>query len=135
MTYQDKKRLLGCYLMVKQEYKEQLERHRELKETLDGLKAQILSDMPKSERVSSDRFGSSLAIIEQLEVRNTSLFQKYKWVEDIIEGIDDSLHREFIRSKYIDGLSPHELAIKYSYAYEYVFELERKILNKLEIKL
>ena len=135
MTYQDKKRLLGCYLMVRQEYEEQLERHKELKETLDGLKAQILSDMPKAERVNNDRFGSSLAIIEQLEIRNTSLFQKYKWVEDVIAGIPDPFHREFIRSKYIDGLSPHELADKYSYAYKYVFELERKILNKLEIKL
>ena len=135
MTYQDKKEFLKGYLIVREEYQRQLERFQELRTTMDGLKAQILSDMPKSQPISHDRFGTSLSIIEEMEIRNTSLFQKYKQIEDIIQAVPDSMHRELLRLQYLEGYNKLQVSNKLGYAYEYVFELEKKVLNKLEIKL
>ena len=132
MTYQQKKNYLEGYLKIRAEYERQLWRYQELRSTFDGLKAQIIDDMPKGQHSRNDKTATKMGIIEQLELANNVLLERYKHIEGIIATIEDSFKRELLRYHYIEGLSIQQLADKYNYSYEYICRMRQHAIEKLE---
>ena len=132
MTYQQKKNYLEGYLKIRAEYERQLWRYQELRSTFDGLKAQIIDDMPKGQRSRNDKTATKLGIIEQLELANNVLLERYKHIEQVISTIENSFKRELMRFHYIEGLSIQQLADKYNYSYEYICRMRKSTIEKLE---
>jgi len=135
MTYQQKKNYLEGYLKIRAEYERQLWRYQELRSTFDGLKAQIIDDMPKGQRSRNDKTATKLGIIEQLELANNVLLERYKHIEQVISTIENSFKRELMRFHYIEGLSIQQLADKYNYSYEYICRMRQSTIEKLEFDL
>ena len=134
MTNQEKKHFLSQYLKIREEYQRQLDRYRELRSTFDSVKAQIIDDMPKGSKETYDKTGENLARIEELEVKNTALIKQYMAIEEAINSLDDTVLRQLMRLRYIDGNTFESIAVALEFSFRHVLRLHGKALTKIVIK-
>ena len=133
MTNQQKKHHLGQYLKIREEYQRQLDRYRELRETFDSVKAQIIDDMPKGSRETFDRTGESLARIDELEMKNTALYKQYVEIEKSINSLDDTVLRQLMRLRYIDGRTFEAISCELHFSFRHTLRLHGKALTNIVI--
>lgn len=93
---------------LKREIQHDSERLRELRETLDGLKAQQLTGMP-SGGPEADKMASQIARIEELEqkiqAKRDRLWDERCKDEEFISSQTDSLIRQLLTYRFIDCYS------------------------------
>ena len=130
--------------MTKEELKEYIETKREIKiieekiEFLESkktsIKSQIITDMPRGE-AEQDRLGQLLIRIEELiELYNgkqIKLMKQQKQIEDTIEKLEDSVDRNILRLKYIDGYTWERICVELNYGWTGIHKRHRKILDKI----
>lgn len=130
--------------MTKEELKEYIETKREikiieekiefLKEKKTSIKSMIIDDMPKPEP-EQDRLGQLLVQIEELiEIYNKKqdkLFKQQMKIEKCIDKIEDSIDRNIIRLKYIDGYTWERICVMLNYSWNGIHKKHRKILEKI----
>ncbi|MCL1819065.1 MAG: hypothetical protein FWG36_00250 [Oscillospiraceae bacterium] len=73
------------------------------------------------------KVGLEVSIFKNLEILESQTLR----VEEAIQAIDDSLLREILRLRYIDGLEWDKLGDKIGYVTRQCFRFHRKALNEL----
>ena len=130
--------------MTKEELKEYIETKREIKiieekiEFLESkktsIKSQIITDMPRGE-AEQDRLGQLLIRIEELielyNEKQIKLMKQQKQIEDTIEKLEDSVDRNILRLKYIDGYTWERICVELNYGWNGIHKRHRKILDKI----
>lgn len=130
--------------MTKEELKEYIETKREIKiieekiEYLESkktsIKSMIIDDMPKPEP-EQDRLGQLLGEIEELielyNEKEIKLMKQQKQIEDTIEKLEDSVDRNILRLKYIDGYTWERICVELNYGWNGIHKRHRKILDKI----
>lgn len=130
--------------MTKEELKEYIETKREIKiieekiefleEKKTSIKSMIIDDMPKPEP-EQDRLGQLLVQIEELiEIYNKKqdkLFKQQMKIEKCIDKLEDSIDRNILRLKYIDGYTWERICVMLNYSWNGIHKKHRKILEKI----
>lgn len=130
--------------MTKEELKEYIETKREikiieekiefLKEKKTSIKSMIIDDMPKPEP-EQDRLGDLLGEIEELidiyNKKQDKLFKQQIKIEKCIDKLEDSMDRNIIRLKYIDGYTWERICVIIGYSWNGIHKKHRKILEKI----
>lgn len=130
--------------MTKEELKEYIETKREIKiieekiEFLESkktsIKSMIIDDMPKPEP-EQDRLGGLLGEIEELidiyNKKQDKLFKQQMKIEKCIDKLEDSIDRNILRLKYIDGYTWERICVMLNYSWNGIHKKHRKILEKI----
>lgn len=130
--------------MTKEELKEYIETKREIKiieekiEFLESkktsIKSMIIDDMPKPEP-EQDRLGELLGEIEELidiyNKKQDKLFKQQIKIEKCIDKLEDSIDRNILRLKYIDGYTWERICVILNYSWNGIHKKHRKILEKI----
>lgn len=130
--------------MTKEELKGYIETKREIKiieekiEYLESkktsIKSMIIDDMPKPEP-EQDRLGELLGEIEELiELYNgkqIKLMKQQIEIENCIDKLEDSVDRNILRLKYIDGYTWERICVELNYGWNGIHKRHRKILDKI----
>lgn len=130
--------------MTKEELKEYIETKREikiieekiefLKEKKTSIKSMIIDDMPKPEP-EQDRLGELLGEIEELidiyNKKQDKLFKQQIKIEKCIDKLEDSIDRNILRLKYIDGYTWERICVELNYSWNGIHKKHRKILEKI----
>lgn len=130
--------------MTKEELKEYIETKREikiieekiefLKEKKTSIKSMIIDDMPKPEP-EQDRLGDLLGEIEELidiyNKKQDKLFKQQMKIEKCIDKLEDSIDRNIMRLKYIDGYTWERICVIIGYSWNGIHKKHRKILEKI----
>jgi archaellum component FlaC len=133
MTNQQKKHYLGQYIKIKDEHRRQLDRHRELRESFDNVKAQVLNDMPKGSIITFDKTGESLARIDELEAQNKALYKEYMEIEKSINSLNDTVLRQLMRLRYMDNLTFEAISCELHFSFRHTLRLHGKALTNVVI--
>jgi len=100
---------LDAYLAKEAEIDNQIERLERLETKMEGVGAQVISDMPRSHNASTDRFADMLhrkSLLDE-EIRTMVKDQKTEWeaIETILMNVDNPDERAVIRMRYLDRSS------------------------------
>lgn len=131
--------------MTKEELKEYIETKREikiieekiefLKEKKTSIKSMVITDEPRGSNSESDRLGELLGEIEELiDVYNKKqdrLFKQQMKIEKCIDKLEDSIDRNIMRLKYIDGYTWERICVMLNYSWNGIHKKHRKILEKI----
>jgi len=131
--------------MTKEELKEYIETKREikiieekiefLKEKKTSIKSMVITDEPRGCNSESDRLGELLGEIEELiDVYNKKqdrLFKQQIKIEKCIDKLEDSIDRNIMRLKYIDGYTWERICVIIGYSWNGIHKKHRKILEKI----
>lgn len=130
--------------MEKKELKEYIETKREIKiieekiEYLESkktsIKSMIIDDMPKPEP-EQDRLGELLGEIEELidiyNKKQTKLFKQQMKIEKCIEKLENSVERNIMRLRYLDGYTWEKICVITNYSWRQIHRYHSKILEKI----
>ena len=130
--------------MEKKELKEYVETKREIKiieekiEHLESkktsIKSQIITDMPKPEP-EQDRLVQLIGEIEELielyNEKQIKLMKQQIEIENCIDKLEDSIDRNIMRLKYIDGYTWERICVIIGYSWNGIHKKHRKILEKI----
>lgn len=101
------KKRLEDYRELDKYIQQQIERMENLEAKMYYLKAQVLSDMPKSPNAVSDRTGALVAQHDEMEEKIRGLIaerdQEWAWVKRLLAGIRKANERTVIECRYHDG--------------------------------
>lgn len=124
------KRQLSGYQARKRELK-QIEA---LMADLDGAPGgQNLDGMPRGSTVGDPVtavVAQRLALREKYQAKLSELYEAQRAVEDMIESLD-SVERELLRHRYIEGLTWESVCVAISYSWRQTHNLHAQALDKL----
>ena len=100
------KERLEEYIEAEKDIDNQIERLEHLNSKLEGLGAQVLTDMPRSPSTTTDKMGEMYSRIEELDSVIRGMIKDHdeekKWIEFILRHVRKANERAVIRMKYID---------------------------------
>lgn len=131
--------------MTKEELKEYIETKREikiieekiefLKEKKTSIKSMVITDEPRGCNSESDRLGELLGeieeLIEQYNKKQLRLMKQQLEIEKCIDKLEDSIDRNIMRLKYIDGYTWERICVMLNYSWNGIHKKHRKILEKI----
>lgn len=130
--------------MTKEELKEYIETKREIeiiKEKIEcleskktSIKSQIITDMPRGE-AEQDRLGQLLIQIEELidsyNEKQDKLLKQQLEIEKCIDKLEDSIDRNIMRLRYLEGYTWEKICVEVSYKWAQVHRHHKRILETI----
>lgn len=130
--------------MTKEELKGYVETKREIKiikekiEDLEckktSIKSMIIDDMPKAEP-TKDRLLELIGEIEELidlyNEKQIRLIREQMKIENCIDKLEDSIDRNIMRLKYIEGYTWERICVTIGYSWNGIHKKHRKILDMI----
>lgn len=131
--------------MTKEELKEYIETKREIEiieEKIDyleskktSIKSMVITDEPRGCNSESDRLGELLGEIEELiELYNEKQIKLMKQqinIEKCIEKLENSVERNIMRLRYLDGYTWEKICVITNYSWRQIHRYHSKILEKI----
>lgn len=131
--------------MTKEELKEYIETKREikiieekiefLKEKKTSIKSMVITDEPRGSNSESDRLGELLGEIEELiDVYNKKqdrLFKQQIKIEKCIDKLEDSIDRNIMRLRYLEGMKWEKICVEVNYRWAQIHRHHKSILEKI----
>lgn len=115
-----------------EDLKKQVER---LEDEAKSLKAVVIDGMPKRNCVN-DSVGNIVVRVndlrtEYLEKYDLALCELYK-IERIIENLENSIERQLMRKRYIEGKRWEDICVELSYSWKQIHRIHSKILKNMK---
>lgn len=127
---------LSEYKDKMREYNKLTERYSSYIETADGVKAQVITNMPIGGGVS-DRTSKMISKQQELatilQERFDELWDSLIEIENIIQSVEVSLFRTILSLRYIDGKRWENVAVELNYSWKQIHRLHIEALEKTEI--
>ncbi len=124
------------YIDAQGRVEEALEEYRKYQERATKMTA-IISDMPisrgKSDKVGDN--GSAMADIDKEYLNRWIEAEKKRlYIVEKIDGVNNSLHREVLKMKYVEGLKLEEIACQKEKSYDRIKHAHKEALEQYRIK-
>lgn len=120
------------YIDAQGRVEEALEEYRKYQERATKMTS-IISDMPMN-RGKSDKVGDNVPAMADLDKEYLSRWveaeRKRLYIVDKIDGINNSLYREVLKLKYVEGLKIEEIACKKDKSYDRIKHVHKEALEK-----
>ena len=126
---------LNEYIETKREIEMIEDKIEFLKEKKTSIKSMVITDMPRYGNGENDKIGELLAKIEEL----LSIYNKkqIRWIEqqikieEAINKLDNSIDRNIMRLRYLEGMKWEKICVKVNYRWAQVHRHHKKILEKI----
>lgn len=136
MTYEDKKAYLRQYRAALHAAQDAARRLDEFRQANAGLKAVIISDMPKGGGTPRD-LSDYVAKLDEMEGDLLTAVEAYRTkaqaVEHVIDRVTDETQARLLRLRYLDGYTFERIAVAMSYSWRQVMRLHYRAVCDLEI--
>lgn len=136
MTYEEKKAYLRQYRAAIHAAKDAARRLEEYRATYAGIKAVIISDMPRGGGTPRD-LSDYVAKLDELEGDLLTAVDAYHAkaheVEAVIDRVTDETQARLLRLRYLDGLTFERIAVEMSYSWRQVMRLHYRAVCDLDL--
>jgi hypothetical protein len=99
------------------------------------IKSPIITDMPVSHNVNSDSVGNIVTKMEEKEIKLLAkwdmILDEEKYIDELIDTLEDSRERTIMRYRYISGLEWEEVCVHSHYSWQWTHELHSRALKNL----
>lgn len=116
---------------------ETLEEYEKYKERAEKMTA-IMSDMPRGNGIKSDKVGDNVPAMADLDNEYLNRWieaeRKRLYIVERIDGINNSLYREVLKYKYVEGLKIEEIACRKDKSYDRIKHIHREALEQYRKK-
>lgn len=131
-----KKEFLKQYLKAKREIEIKSEQISDLKDLATKITQTLAPDKVKS--TSDNRLESTVSKIVDIEKEIyadiDNLKKIYLQVEGAIDSVPNSIQRDILRLRYINGMKWEQIAVKLNYDYRWILRLHGMALNQIAIE-
>lgn len=126
---------LKQYLRIKKELSAKIMVRKELRSVMDGLKAQQITDMPKSHS-NRNALEEIVIRIDDIDMDIVSMYQQLeaalRSIESAVKTLQDPVERSIIELHYIVGLTWEKVAVEIGYSWTQTHEYHGKALEHLK---
>jgi DNA-directed RNA polymerase specialized sigma24 family protein len=124
------------YIDAQGRVEEALEEYRKYQERATKMTS-IISDMPMN-RGKSDKVGDNVPAMADLDNEYLNRWieaeKKRLYIVERIDGINNSLYREVLKYKYVEGLKIEEIACRKDKSYDRIKHIHREALEQYRKK-
>lgn len=135
MDNQQKKRYLMQYLETKEELMQIQEQYEELRLSLESIKAQQITDMPRGQKSTFDKIGDGICRLDEFYNKHLDLADKFIEIQKAISKLESIKERELMRLRYIKGLRMEGIAIEMNYTWRHVNRIHSDALNNIKLNM
>lgn len=125
-TYEEKKAYLRKFLHARHAAEDAVRRLEEFRATNAGIKAVVISDMPKASGGAHD-LSEYVAKLDDLEADLWDAVVEYRRQAEAVEAVIDTeaneTHQRLLRLRYIDGMTFERIAVEMGYSWRQVMRL------------
>ena len=126
---------LNEYIEIKREIQKMEDKIEYIKEKKTSIKSMVITDMPRDGNGENDKIGELLAKIEELlsiyNKKQISLIEQQIKIEEAINKLDNSVDRNIMRLRYLEGMKWEKICVKVNYRWAQVHRHHKKILEKI----
>ena len=126
---------LNEYIETKREIEMIEDKIEFLKEKKTSIKSMVITDMPRGSNSENDRLGILLGEIEELiniyNEKQIRLIKQQIKIEEAINKLDNSIDRNIMRLRYLEGMKWEKICVKVNYRWAQVHRHHKKILEKI----